>query len=87
MIVNDIMNEHFPDIVDVAFTADMENNLDMVEDGGAEWRKVIDNFYKPFEKVLKEAEEKIGDVELKDEVSDVVCDKCGAMMVYKQGKY
>ena len=87
MIVNEIMKEHFPDIVDIAFTADMENNLDMVEDGGADWRKVIDNFYKPFEKVLKDAEEKIGDVELKDEVSDVVCDKCGAMMVYKQGKY
>ncbi len=87
MIVNDIMNEHFPDIVDIAFTADMENNLDMVEEGDADWRKVIDTFYKPFEKVLKDAEEKIGDVELKDEVSDVVCDKCGAMMVYKQGKY
>ena len=87
MIVNEIMNEHFPDIVDIAFTADMENNLDMVEDGNADWRNVIDNFYKPFEKVLKEAEEKIGDVELKDEVSDVVCDKCGAMMVYKQGKF
>ena len=65
----------------------MEEKLDTVEEGGTDWKKIIDDFYKPFEKELKEAEQKIGNVELKDEVSDVVCDKCGAMMVYKQGKF
>ena len=87
MVVNDIMSEYFKNIVDVTFTANMENDLDRVEDGKEDWHKVVDDFYKPFEKVLKTAEDEIGDVEIKDEVSDVPCEKCGAMMVYKQGKY
>ena len=87
MIVNNIISEHFKDIVDVTFTADMENNLDMVEEGKADWHKIIDDFYQPFKLTLEEAEEKIGNVEIKDEVSDVVCEKCGALMVYKQGKF
>ena len=87
MIVNEIISEHFKDIVDVTFTANMEEKLDTVEEGGTDWRIIIDNFYKPFEKELLDAEQKIGHVEIKDEVSDVVCDKCGAMMVYKQGKF
>ncbi|MBQ7901005.1 MAG: type I DNA topoisomerase, partial [Clostridia bacterium] len=87
MIVNNIISEHFKDIVDVTFTANMENNLDMVEEGSAQWKNIIDDFYKPFEKELELAEEKIGNVEIKDEVSDVVCDKCGAMMVYKMSKF
>lgn len=87
MIVNSIICEHFKDIVDVTFTADMENKLDMVEDGKAQWKEIIDNFYQPFKITLSQAEEKIGNVEIKDEVSDVVCDKCGSFMVYKQGKY
>ena len=87
MIVNNIISEHFKNIVDVAFTADMETNLDMIEEGKSDWHKIIDDFYIPFEKTLKEAEDKIGNIEIKDEVSDVVCDKCGAMMVYKQGKF
>ena len=72
MIVNNIISEHFKDIVDTTFTAEMENNLDMVEEGKADWHKIIDDFYKPFEKTLKEAEDKIGNIEIKDEVSDVV---------------
>ena len=87
MIVNSIICEHFKDIVDVTFTADMENKLDMVEDGKAQWKEIIDNFYQPFKITLSQAEEKIGNVEIKDEVSDVLCDKCGSFMVYKQGKY
>ena len=87
MIVNNIISEHFKNIVDVTFTADMETNLDMIEEGKSDWHKIIDDFYIPFEKTLKEAEDKIGNIEIKDEVSDVVCDKCGAMMVYKQGKF
>ncbi len=87
MVVNDIISEHFKEIVDVTFTANMEESLDSVEGGDESWIKIIDDFYKPFAVQLKEAEEKIGHVEIKDEVSDVVCDKCGAMMVYKQGKF
>ena len=87
MIVNDIISQHFKDIVDVAFTANMENNLDMVEEGEAQWKKVIDDFYKPFAKEMELAEKEIGNVEIKDEVSDVPCDKCGTMMVYKMSKF
>jgi len=58
-----------------------------IEEGNLQWKKVIGEFYDPFIKTIEEAEEKIGDIEIKDEVSDVVCDKCGAMMVYKHGKF
>ena len=87
MIVNTIMCDNFKDIVDVTFTANMEEDLDKIEEGNLNWHKLISEFYTPFEKTLKEAEEKIGDIEIKDEESDVVCDKCGRMMVYKQGKF
>lgn len=87
MIVNSLMEEHFENIVDVAFTADMEENLDKIEEGNENWRHVIGEFYDPFMETLKQAEDKIGDIEIKDEESDVVCEKCGAMMVYKHGKF
>ncbi len=87
MIVNSLMTEHFKDIIDVAFTADMEEDLDKIEEGSVEWKKLIGDFYYPFMETLSEAEEKIGDIELKDEESDVVCDKCGRYMVYKHGKF
>lgn len=87
MIVNTIMCDNFKDIVDVTFTANMEEDLDKIEEGNLNWHKLISEFYTPFEKTLKEAEEKIGDIEIKDEESDVKCDKCGRMMVYKQGKF
>jgi len=87
MIVNSLMTEHFKDIVDVTFTADMEEDLDKIEDGSVEWKKLIGDFYYPFMDTLALAEEKIGDIELKDEESDVVCDKCGRYMVYKHGKF
>ena len=81
------MSEHFENIVDVTFTANMEENLDKVEEGKENWRNIIGDFYYPFMETLEEAEEKIGDIEIKDEESDVVCDKCGAMMVYKHGRF
>jgi len=81
------MKEHFTDIVDIAFTADMEERLDGVEEGKVEWREVLRAFYGPFAKTLEKAEQEIEKVEIKDEVSDVVCDKCGAMMVYKFGRF
>ena len=86
-IVTDLMKENFKDIVDVEFTAHMENEIEEVADGDVEWKEVIRSFYGPFKKELDEAEEKIGNIEIKDEVSDVVCDKCGRLMVYKQGRF
>ena len=85
--VNDLMKQYFTDIVDVRFTADMENKLDDVESGDKPWRQVIGDFYPPFEKELIDAEKNIGTVEVPPEVSDVKCDKCGAMMVYKVGRF
>ncbi|MDO5298693.1 MAG: type I DNA topoisomerase [Clostridia bacterium] len=87
VMITDMMKEYFADIVDIAFTAGMEEQLDEVEEGQLDWRKVLEEFYGPFEQTLKNAEEKIEKIEIKDEVSDVVCDKCGAMMVYKLGRF
>ena len=86
-IVNDIMCSAFPDIVDIAFTADMEEKLDSVEAGKSEWHGIISDFYGPFEKTLEKAEASLEKVSIEDQVSDVVCDKCGAMMVYKMSRY
>ena len=65
----------------------MEDKLDDVEEGKEDWRAILREFYPPFEKMLGVAEEQIEKVEVKDEVSDVPCDKCGAMMVYKMGRF
>jgi len=66
-IINDIMNEHFTDIVDADFTARMENDLDRVEDGELEWKNIVREFYPSMAEKISEAEEKIGDIEIKDE--------------------
>ncbi|MDO5378531.1 MAG: type I DNA topoisomerase [Clostridia bacterium] len=87
VMITDMMKEYFSDIVDIAFTAGMEDQLDEVEAGELDWHKVLSDFYGPFEKTLENAEQKIEKVEIRDEVSDVVCDKCGAMMVYKLGRF
>ena len=87
IMITNMMEEYFADIVDIAFTAGMEEQLDEVEEGKLDWHKVLSDFYGPFEKTLENAESKIEKVEIKDEVSDVPCDKCGAMMVYKLGRY
>ena len=86
-IVNDMMCKHFPDIVDIAFTAGMEEELDEVEAGKQEWHKIIADFYGPFEQTLEKAEQSIEKVSIEDQVSDVPCEKCGAMMVYKMSRY
>lgn len=86
-IVTDLLKENFKDIVDIGFTANMEDKIEDVADGSTSWKQVIREFYGPFEKTLKEAEEKIGDIEIKDEESDIVCEKCGRKMVYKQGRF
>lgn len=85
--VTGIMKEFFADVVDVEFTANMESKLDRIEEGEKEWVQVIREFYQPFEKTLSSAEEKIGKIEIKDEVSDVICELCGRNMVYKQGRF
>ena len=86
-MITDMMKEYFSDIVDIAFTAGMEEQLDGVEEGTRDWRQVLSDFYGPFEKTLEHAEQSIEKIEIKDEESDVVCDKCGAMMVYKLGRF
>ena len=86
-MVNSLMENYFTDIVDLDFTAALENKLDDVEAGKRNWKEIIREFYPPFEKDLELAENEIDKVEIKDEVSDIPCDKCGAMMVYKMGRY
>ena len=86
-IVNDMMCKHFPEIVDITFTANMEEELDEVEAGEAEWHKIIADFYGPFKEMLEKAEASIEKVSIEDQVSDVPCEKCGAMMVYKMSRY
>lgn len=86
-MVTNVMTEYFGDIVDTEFTAQMEDKLDAIEEGSVEWKQVLREFYPPFEKTLHQAEESIEKVELRDEPSDVICDKCGANMVYRVGRY
>ncbi len=86
-VTTDIMKNNFKDIVDVEFTAGMENDLDSVEDGSVKWIDIIRDFYPPFAKNLEEAHERVAKIKIKDEESDVVCDKCGRKMVYKLSKF
>ena len=86
-IVNDIMKKYFSDIVDIEFTVQMEKKLDDIEEGDKEWVDIIRNFYDQFVPVLEEAEEKIGNIEVPDEVTEEICEKCGRNMVIKLGRY
>lgn len=86
-IVNNILCEYFEQIVDVEFTAEMEKNLDNVEEGSVEWRKVVGEFFEPLKIAIDKAEKEVSKVVLEDKVSDVPCDKCGRMMVIKKGRY
>lgn len=84
--VVEFMEKNFADIVDVKFTASMENDLDTIVNG-TEWQKVIADFYPPFEKSLRRAYTGEKKVKLEEEATDVICDKCGANMVVRSGKY
>lgn len=86
-LVIQLMEEFFPEILDAEFTANMEGNLDHVEEGTEDWVKVLGNFYESFEKRLEVAEEEMKEVELQDEVSDEICEKCGRHLVYKMGRF
>lgn len=86
-IVDKLLKDNFKDIVNVEFTAQMEEKLDDVAEGKVKWKAILEDFYPPFEKNLKEVEEKIGKVEIKDEETDIPCEKCGRMMVIKMGRF
>lgn len=86
-LVNKILLEYFPSIINVKFTAELEVMLDKIAEGKEDWSKALREFYGIFEKDLKVAEEEMEKIEIKDEVSDVKCELCGRMMVIKQGPY
>ena len=86
-IVNQMIKDCFPDILNIDFTADLEDQLDEIEEGKRQWVKVVDEFYKPFEKELNSASAKIEKVRIKDEPAGFNCEICGAPMVVKMGRY
>ena len=86
-VVNQIMKESFPSIVDEHFTANMESLLDSVGEGTVNWKTVIENFYPDLEKAVEAAEKDLEKVKIEDEVTDVVCDVCGRNMVVKYGPH
>lgn len=86
-MVDEIMKTYFPDIVDIDFTANMEKRLDDVEMGKEEWKQIIRDFYPDFKKSVENAAEKLEKIEIKDEETDIICEKCGRNMVIKYGRY
>ncbi|MDP4154754.1 MAG: type I DNA topoisomerase, partial [Bacillota bacterium] len=86
-IMLELALEFFPEVLDVEFTAKMEQELDDVEEGKVRWEKIIDEFYKEFEKRLKIAEKEMQSVEIKDEPAGEDCEQCGSPMVFKMGRY
>ena len=86
-IVTDLMKKNFPDIVDIQFTADMEEKLDTVESEGKDWKSIVGDFYGPFEKELEKAEQSVEHVKIPDRPAGITCELCGAEMVYKSGRF
>ncbi len=86
-VVNNIMKQSFPSIVDVSFTANMEGLLDMVEEGKVAWKEVIRNFYPDLDEAVQIAEKELESVKIEDEVTDVICEECGRNMVVKYGPH
>ena len=86
-VVNNIMKEAFPTIVDERFTANMESLLDKVEEGTVDWKMVVSNFYPDLDEAVKAAEKELEKVKIEDEVTDVICDVCGRNMVIKYGPH
>ena len=86
-IIHQLVLEFFPNIVDIKFTAQMEKDLDSIEEGQVEWKKIIDEFYVEFEKHLKHAEAEMEKIVIKDEPTGEDCEECGSPMVYKLGRY
>ena len=86
-LVNDLLIEYFDKVINEEFTADLEDKLDNIAEGNSNWKKVVSDFYEDFHKYLIKAEEEVDKIEIKDEVSDVICDKCGRNMVVKSGRF
>ncbi|MBL7716765.1 MAG: type I DNA topoisomerase [Bdellovibrionales bacterium] len=86
VVVTDLLVQSFPDILNNEFTADMENQLDDIEEGKADWKKTLGKFWKPFEKTLETAKEQMKNVKRQEVPTDVKCEKCSHMMVIKWGK-
>ncbi|OEH85810.1 DNA topoisomerase I [Desulfuribacillus stibiiarsenatis] len=86
-IVNEVLEEYFKDIIDETFTASLEEQLDDIAVGKVEWVKVIDSFYQDFKDHLHVAEQVMEKIEIQEEVSDIPCEKCGKLMVYKMGRF
>ena len=86
-VVNNMMVQAFPSIVDVNFTANMESLLDKVEEGVVNWKTVVSNFYPDLDEAVKNAEKELAKVKIEDEVTDVICEECGRNMVIKYGPH
>ena len=86
-IVNSLLIENFGDVINVEFTAKMEEEFDKIAEGNEDWKKVIQEFYTPFGKIVEKVDKELEHVKLEYEVSDVPCEKCGRMMVIKYGRY
>ncbi len=86
-VVNKLLIENFSDVVNEEFTANIETRFDRIAEGEEKWKNIIREFYGPFIKEVEKVEEELEHVKLEDEVSDVVCEKCGRLMVYKYGRY
>jgi DNA topoisomerase-1 len=87
MAVNDLLVEHFKEIMDLQYTAKMEAELDQVEEHQADWVQLLERFYVPFKHDLEEAEKKLPKLEIRDEPTDEICEKCGRPMVIKTGRF
>ena len=87
LVVNDYLVERFPKLIDVSFTARMEDELDRIEDGEMKWIKVINDFYSPFKSDLTEAVKTVGKVKPKDIPTETICEKCGLPMVIRWGRH
>ena len=87
-LVNELISENFPNLVNINFTAEMENNLDKIEEEDLEWNKILSDFYPTFQKTLEEAKERIENMkDFFDEETDLVCEKCGKKMIKKLGRF
>jgi len=87
LVVNDYLVERFPKLIDISFTARMEDELDRIEDGEMKWIKVINDFYSPFKSDLAEAVKTVGKVKPKDIPTETICEKCGLPMVIRWGRH
>lgn len=87
IIVNTIVSQYFKEIVDVEFTAEIEDKLDNVEEGKEQWNSIVDNFFTPIKQEIEIAEKEIAKITIEDKVSEEKCDKCGKNMVIKHGRF